>query len=170
MKYNRYRHISITAIFTFIVFSGTYLSCIKDTCSNTICNNGGVCVNGNCACPTGFEGEQCSDVWNAKFTGTWHAADVYFKDTAHRRYDIQITTDTLRDSFYINGFADTLNKILCLRTSYNNFSMINEQFVDSNLTIKSGNGTLDATGHKVTGVYSFKNRDTIITSSFTWVR
>ncbi len=168
MKYNRHRNISITAIVTFIVFSVTYLSCIKDTCTGIVCNNDGVCVNGNCACPTGFEGVHCDDIWNAKFTGSWHAADVYFKDTAHHYYDIQIAGDTLRDSFYINSFADTLDRVLCLRTAYNSFSFVNEQYIDSSLTIKSGSGKLEA--NKVTGVYSFKNRDTIITTAFTWVR
>jgi hypothetical protein len=36
-------------------------SCNKDECENTVCINGGVCVNGDCDCPDGYEGPSCAD-------------------------------------------------------------------------------------------------------------
>jgi len=44
----------------FSIFCLTLLlaSC-KDECKDVICFNGGVCVDGTCACPPGFEGADC---------------------------------------------------------------------------------------------------------------
>ncbi len=39
-----------------LIFNG----CEKDPCEATICNNGGYCANGDCVCPEGFKGADCS--------------------------------------------------------------------------------------------------------------
>ena len=48
----------------FIFFLGSSLlifnGCEKDPCEATICNNGGYCANGDCVCPEGFTGSDCS--------------------------------------------------------------------------------------------------------------
>jgi len=35
-------------------------ACKKDPCESTICVNGGYCANGDCVCPEGFTGADCS--------------------------------------------------------------------------------------------------------------
>lgn len=35
------------------------LSACADECKDVVCNNGGICVNGLCDCPDGFEGPSC---------------------------------------------------------------------------------------------------------------
>lgn len=35
-------------------------SCEKDLCNGVVCNNNGHCEEGDCICPIGFEGEDCS--------------------------------------------------------------------------------------------------------------
>lgn len=35
-------------------------SCKKDPCENTVCLNGGECLDGTCQCPAGFSGPDCS--------------------------------------------------------------------------------------------------------------
>jgi len=36
-----------------------------------VCNKGGGCVNGVCACAPGYEGIQCNDLTTSKFTGNF---------------------------------------------------------------------------------------------------
>lgn len=49
-------------IFSLSLFFLTFLaSCKKDPCKNIVCENGGICVNGTCDCPEGYEGPSCGD-------------------------------------------------------------------------------------------------------------
>src|SRR6267154_1017735 len=34
-------------------------ACKKDSCRNNLCENGGVCIDGSCNCPTGYSGVHC---------------------------------------------------------------------------------------------------------------
>ncbi len=60
----------------------TYTSCNKDECKDVVCNNGGTCVAGICACPTGWEGTSCNTRTRDKFlapsggTSTWAGSDA----------------------------------------------------------------------------------------------
>lgn len=46
-------------------------SCNPDPCKDVVCNNGGTCdLDGNCVCPSGFEGTNCDTKSNTVFTGT----------------------------------------------------------------------------------------------------
>ncbi|MCX7606907.1 MAG: calcium-binding EGF-like domain-containing protein, partial [Bacteroidia bacterium] len=46
-------------------------SCKKDPCKDVSCQNGGVCVDGNCSCPTAWEGSRCEVDVRDKFIGAW---------------------------------------------------------------------------------------------------
>lgn len=48
-----------TALATFILL--TLSSCTEDPCENSLCANGGVCIEGTCDCPQGFTGPSCSE-------------------------------------------------------------------------------------------------------------
>lgn len=43
-----------------IVLTTVFNSCKKDPCLNTTCLNGGTCANGQCNCPSGWSGSDCS--------------------------------------------------------------------------------------------------------------
>ena len=49
----------------FILFSTYFVliltSCDSDTCENSLCLNGGVCMEGSCDCPDKFTGPDCSE-------------------------------------------------------------------------------------------------------------
>lgn len=54
------RIIFTTAILTLLTFGAiVYSSCQKDRCKNLVCQHGGSCVNGFCACATGYTGDFC---------------------------------------------------------------------------------------------------------------
>ena len=42
-------------------------SCNPDKCADIICVNGGSCADGNCSCPSGYEGTLCETETRAKF-------------------------------------------------------------------------------------------------------
>lgn len=153
-----------------------YYSCIKDNCGNVVCNNEGVCVDGVCACPSGYEGIYCEQIWSDKFTGKWQADDNYNKDTVHRYYDMQINGTASPDTFAIHNLADSMT-ILCARSAYNKFVFKPGQQTDTFFVLQDGYGTYDIQAGIVTGMYSFLKRapssdttlkDTIITTKFTW--
>lgn len=71
------RTVLLTGVLTMGVFSTViYSSCSKkDKCHDIVCKNGGSCNDGVCKCPLGYEGANCETASNAKFIGTFSAAD-----------------------------------------------------------------------------------------------
>lgn len=171
----------LTVLFScFIVTLVVFDSCVKDKCGTILCDNGGVCVDGKCTCPTGFEGASCSKMWYEKFAGRWNVRDSFYKTTKPAfAYDISVSGDGLRDSFYVTGFSDTTRVlVLCRKSAYRIFSFT-EQKLDSFITIKSGTGTLDSVSGIITGSYSYlrkikqpdaTTKDTTVTVYFSWKR
>lgn len=47
-----------------------FASC-ADPCDDVVCQNSGVCVEGDCDCAEGYEGTLCADESREKFYGTW---------------------------------------------------------------------------------------------------
>ncbi|WP_276132403.1 calcium-binding EGF-like domain-containing protein [Polluticoccus soli] len=145
-------------------------SCIKDKCGKVICYNKGVCVDGQCACPSGFEGLYCDTAWFEKFKGTWQVDETYVRDTgdAHFGYDLKIVGAA--DSFTITGLHDSLNGVVCKRQSRYEFSIKANQVMraDSSIIIRGGEGKMK--NDLVTGVYSFKYKDTTLSVNFKWKR
>jgi len=155
-------------------------ACVKDKCRVVVCDNGGVCVGGVCACPGGYEGTTCSKTWNEKFAGRWQVADSVARDNIVRyKYEITNNIGNSRDSFYITGFADTASiQIMCTRQAYRIFK-IPEQKIDTFLILKSGTGTLDSVTGQIKGSYAYlrktpisntATKDTTVTVFFSWRR
>lgn len=57
------------AFFLSLATTVTYTSCLHDSCKAVMCRQDGVCVDGFCQCPVGYEGTQCEIVSRNKFTG-----------------------------------------------------------------------------------------------------
>lgn len=144
-------------------------SCVQDNCNGVLCYNDGVCVQGTCTCLSGYEGTQCERKWTEKFAGTWQASDTYFRDTVTNKYDLEILIGDAVDSFFLVGLTDTLDSIVCKRTGFYQFTF-GENIIDTNLTIKSGIGTISNNGQTVTGVYSFTFLDSSVNTNFKWQR
>lgn len=130
-------------------------------------------MDGRCTCPTGYEGTLCENKWNEKFSGTWHVTDSLYKyDKARFRYDITVLGGITKDSFYVSGLTDTLRDslLLCYRSNAMAFTFAADRKLDSVLTIKSGNGTIDSITGNVTGKYTYRRKDSSVTVGFTWHR
>ena len=147
-----------------------WTSCIKDNCGNVLCYNMGVCVDGQCACASGYEGTKCDTGWFEKFAGNWQADDTYIRDTAdaHIKYDIIVSG--IADSFKISGLHDSLEGVICKRRSLKEFAIKAGQVMrsDSSIIIRNGEGKIE--NGIVTGLYSFKLRDTVLSIKFKWTK
>ena len=70
--------IIFTTIVAFLLVSTSIVfnACNKDLCKDITCKNNGVCRDGSCKCPTGFEGPYCATKMYEKFIGTF---DGYYR-------------------------------------------------------------------------------------------
>jgi hypothetical protein len=62
--------LNIITAFALILTAVTIFSC-ADPCSKTNCQNGGVCSDGSCYCPSGYEGVNCESESRTKFYGDY---------------------------------------------------------------------------------------------------
>lgn len=161
---------SVVYTLVFLVVVLSLGSCIKDKCNKIICSNKGVCVDGQCACPSGYEGSHCDTAWFEKFKDTWRVDETFLRDTgdAHFGYDLKITGSA--DSFTITGLHDSLNGVVCKRQSRYEFLFKPNQVMraDSSIIIRGGEGRL--INGVVSGLYSFKYKDTVLSVNFKWKR
>lgn len=66
------RYILFATVLTLGIFSIIlYTSCNKSKCGSTTCQNGGVCTDNKCVCPTGYSGSGCENGWSNDFAGTY---------------------------------------------------------------------------------------------------
>lgn len=87
------KNLAFSAMLTLGAFSAiTYTACSKDDCEDVVCSNGGTCVDGSCACATGWEGPSCETKVATKFTGTWAVTETC-GSTPSNPYQVTITAD-----------------------------------------------------------------------------
>lgn len=93
--------LATVAAFCTVVYTS---SCNQDKCKTIACANGGVCNDGACTCPSGYEGSNCEKVARDKFIGNW---TVFEKGsiTLAAQYPISIEpakeiTDVVIKNFY----------------------------------------------------------------------
>lgn len=159
------RLMTILGVFLAIALGG----CIKTGCDTTTCLNDGVCVQGNCACLAGYEGDDCGSLWAEKFSTDWQAADNYPKDANKHNYIVSVTMLN-KDTFKLNNLMDSLNVIYCYRKDTRTFSLTGIANSDSSIVLSSGEGSIDEANGNVTGSYSFTLNDSSITTYFSWQR
>lgn len=72
----RFKTIVLSALGAISIFSTvTYTSCNEDKCKGIVCAYGGVCTDGECLCPTGYEGPQCEVVNRKRYLGNWKVTE-----------------------------------------------------------------------------------------------
>ena len=163
----RFKTIILSALGAVIAFSAvTYTSCNSDKCQSIVCAYGGVCKDGVCICPTGYEGVQCETVTRDKFIGTWNVSESGTL-TSGNAYTVSIEPyyDSAITSIIIKNFYNRSH--LNVGANYNVVAYvkadtiyINQQVVDGDTII--GNGYLQPDAHyaehgKLTMYYVVKN-------------
>ncbi len=142
-----------------------------DKCTGVNCENGGLCQDGTCACPRGYEGTTCADKWTRRYVGSWEFEEKIIASSEPLRVDstteyVAMLSDEKDNAlrFFINGFMDNgnYNGISC-EIGLNNkrayepptkFIFTPAQAVaGSNYSITMGSGTVNDNGNFMTGEY-----------------
>ncbi|MCB9065179.1 MAG: calcium-binding EGF-like domain-containing protein [Chitinophagales bacterium] len=135
----RLKSIVLSAIGVLATFTAvTYTSCNNDPCKAIVCAYGGTCNEGECICPSGFEGTHCEIVTKDKFVGVW----TVFEDgtiTQPAQYEINI----------LSGEGNTDVKISNFYNSFPPGQYVNGRVVGDSIYIFSP--TNSTSGFKVSG-------------------
>lgn len=166
MKMKTLRRYTLMLILPAIMF---FAGCIQDECTTVKCWNNGVCVNGTCACPYGYEGDFCEDRWYEKFTGAWQVNESDRAGILQQQYTIANVTFRNTDSFMVTGFRNNNDTIVCVRKAFETLTMLAKKFPNGDSLI-SGEAILQDQGSKVTGLYSLYKDSVAIGVSFTWTK
>lgn len=133
----RLKTIVLSALGAITVFSAvTFSSCKDDKCKAIVCAFGGVCTDGKCLCPTGYEGPQCETVTRDRYLGIWVVSeDGSLTDAA--QYSVSVAKGDniteLRIKNFRNLFVDDVSAFVKGDTIY-----IPQQTVNNNEIIGNG--------------------------------
>ncbi|MEO6168238.1 MAG: hypothetical protein ABIO46_09255 [Chitinophagales bacterium] len=130
-----------------LLCSASLLSSCSDKCKKIICYNGAFCLDGNCGCTTGFEGEDCSLEVREKFIGTYNVTD-YCSVTGNVMYTVNI------------GEIDTSVTMVAISNFNNDFSNLVKAIITENF-IEIPVQSPDADGRAVSGAGIFSGGGTI---------
>ncbi len=145
----------ITGIIILLLFGSTayFSSCVHDACvaRNVTCKNNGTCRDGDCICPSGYEGDSCQFKVNQKFAGYYKCIRTGFiNDNTPYNNDDSICIRANNDKFGITFFSIRDSIIFVYKGTVNdNFITVPEQvIVDTSLNpdvsyTVSGNGSLN---------------------------
>lgn len=103
----RLKTIVLSALAAFSAFSAvTYTSCNNDKCKAIACAYNGVCKDGSCICPSGYEGPQCETITRNKFIGVWTVKETGTY-TRSATFDISVKGGLTMTDVVISNFYDT---------------------------------------------------------------
>ncbi len=111
----RIKTIILSALGAIAAFSAiTYSSCNNDKCKAIACAYGGVCKDGNCVCPSGYEGAQCETITRDKYVGVW---TVFEKGTVTQSnsYDVTFKYGVGMTDMQITNFYNLLKSPVSVR-------------------------------------------------------
>jgi hypothetical protein len=152
MKNMKFSLIAAFAIALAVSFTGC-----TDPCKDVTCVNG-ECVEGDCACDTGYEGADCGTALNAKFAGTYSNSPETCTPSGPvaAPYSVTITSSgTVPTNISITGLWEEPAAIATATVASNgtDITIERQNFAGSAWEI-SGTGTMNADGTVLTIDYT----------------
>lgn len=83
-----------------------FAACGKDACKEIVCQNGGECMDGDCACPPEFEGNLCEYVAIGDYLGTY---SILYNGCFQASPDHKVTVAEVagaRETIMLGGLGD----------------------------------------------------------------
>jgi hypothetical protein len=160
----------VKLIIAFIIFSVSLQSCNFDSCHDVVCSNGGVCLDGKCMCPSGYEGTDCDVASSFKFPGYWIASDssLYnFSAFYLARITISSSSPTTILLSNLRGWGSNL--IFSFFANGQNISLDPASQVQSIHTLTSANGILSADGKSLSITYTYHDFGSDTTVTGNWI-
>ncbi len=102
------KHIFLAAMGTLgVFFFVTMQSCNEDKCKSIVCAYGGVCKEGTCICPAGYEGSQCETITRQRYQGVW-IVEEEGTSSMPARYEVNISYGTTMTDILITNFYNKI--------------------------------------------------------------
>ena len=121
-------------------------SCKDEPCDNIICQNDGICMDGLCDCPSGFEGEFCEEFSRQKILGNFDVSSNCVGDTSVTDiWAIGASTSAVNEVLIGNFHKPALNVIATI-TEPNVIEIEKQFFGGSTSYTIYGSGTIEAVG------------------------
>jgi len=108
------------------LFSMVYMSCKNDKCKTIVCAYGGVCNQGACICPSGYEGTNCETISNQKFLGNWQVFEKGSTTNA-AQYEIAILVDTPVTTVTITNFHNYFTSSVLAYVNHDTLTIPNQE-------------------------------------------
>jgi EGF domain-containing protein len=122
------------------------VSCKDEPCDAVVCQNNGICVDGECDCPPGFEGDLCESFTRQKILGNFDVTSNCMGDTAETEtWAIGASSSAFNEVLIGNFHKPALYVIATITDS--NIIEIKEQFIGGPVSYTiSGSGTIEGEG------------------------
>ena len=139
----RIKTIMLSALGAITVFTAvTISSCKEDKCKAIVCAFGGVCTDGICLCPSGYEGPQCETITRTRYLGPWIVTeDGTLTDAAQYTVSVEkgVNINELRIKNFHNLFVKEVSAFVKGDTLY----IPQQELENQNTVIGSGYITED---------------------------
>ena len=153
------------SLFTLFAVSFFLFSGCSDPCDEVTCLNDGFCIEGNCNCASGYEGDDCGTELNDKFEGTYTLSSSACQSQTIGTHTLTLggsQTDPARVS--VVGLHDNLT-VSTINGSITDFNpdqlIISEQIITAfnsgDVYTVSGTGFLSEDGNTLQLNYSIFN-------------
>ncbi len=144
-------------IIVFVLLSALFFSCDNKSCENVVCQGANsTCVDGDCYCLPGYEGDFCDELSYLKYEGSYQVFEqctTTFSGFVTQQFSSSINGGFEIDILTINNFANRGLPVDATIVSAN-FLTITSQNVGS-VQVSGGEGTYELFANRIHFEYNY---------------